>query len=165
MVEIKKYDRDFVLPSDIAKQVARVFRENYPSAHTPENRDEDITKRDSQEALNALLSDGRVIFTAQDVHDNVIGLIEIREYDHGDGVYIQLVWIIVDALSRGAGVSSELHRAFYEEAKKRASVLPKPSCLLLSVHQDNPAISVYEKWGYTRGELTDDDKIFMYKDL
>ena len=164
--EIKKYGADAVLPVEIAEQVARIFEGNYPSAHTPENRAEDVAKRNSHEALNDLLVEGRVVFVAQDVRDQVIGLLEMREVDHDDGVYIQLVWIIVDALSRGTGVSSKLHEAFYEEAKERASRLSKPSCLLLSVHPENSsAISVYEKWGYARGEIGKDGKMFMYKDF
>lgn len=88
MVEIKKYDRDSALPPSIAEQMVRLFEQNYPTSHTPENRAKDITERNSQEALNDLLAQGRVIFTAQDVRDRVIGLLEMREYDHGNGVYI-----------------------------------------------------------------------------
>lgn len=164
--EIRKFDKNSTLPSDVADQVVRIFQENYPNSHSSENREKDMAERADPTALNALLAEGRVIFTVQDVREKVLGLLEMREVDQGEGVYMQLVWIIVDALARGQGISSQLHEAFKAEAKERASRIQKPSCLLLAVHPDNPAKKVYESWGYTTdNRVSPDGKVFMFKDL
>lgn len=143
--EIRKYDANSPLPPEVGDQVIRIFRDNYPEFHSQANRDSDIAERADRTVLDGFLAEGRVIFTAHDIHEKVLGLLEMLEVDQGEGVYMQLVWIIVDALARGRGIASQLHEAFQAEAKERAGRIQKPSCLLLGVHPDNPAKKVYER--------------------
>lgn len=164
--QIKKYDKGSTLPSEAAEQVVQIFKQNYPNSHTAENREKDLAERANETALNALLAEGRVIFSAHDIHNKIVGLLEMREVDQGEGIYIQMAWIIVDALARGKGIAFQLHEAFKAEAENRAKQMPKPSCLLLAVHPDNPAKKLYESWGYIPDGRTDTDgKVFMYKSL
>ncbi len=97
---IKKYDKDSPLPSEMAEQITKFFKKNYPIYHSLENKEKDLSKRTSHKALNALLNEGRTIFTVQDVQKKVLGLLEMREINQGEGIYMQLVWIIVDTLAR-----------------------------------------------------------------
>ena len=166
MPKIKKFDKTDPIPPETAAQIANLFEQNYPPMHPNERKIEECAERANQEALNALLDQGRVIFTAHDVHEKIQGLLEMREADAGDGVYMLLVWIIVDALAQNQGVSSALHAAFEQEAKQRAAKISKPSCLLLGVHPENSAKQVYEHWGYVEdGRTTEDGTIFMFKDF
>lgn len=166
-VKVRRFDQDSLLSSREASGLVNIFKENYPQFHTKENREKDINQRKNELTLNALLMEGRVIFTAHDINEKIIGLLEMRQVDQDQGVYMQLVWIIVDVLARGQKIATKLHQEFQAEAKDRASKLLKPSCLLLSVHPDNcSAKKTYEAWGYREeGRVTEDGKIFMFKDL
>lgn len=165
-MEVEKYTKEEPISPEVAEQVISLFARNYPDSHDVEEREKDIDARSTKEQLDAMLEDGKVLFVIKDVHEKVMGILEMNEVDAGEGIYMQLVWIMIDELAQGQGLATPLHRAFEDEAAQRARNHEKPSCQLLSVHKENDvAIKVYQKWGYEGGEPRDTGKIFMYKDL
>lgn len=166
-INIARYDKERLPPEEIAKDVSALYANNYPPSHSPEKRAEDLSERDTMEKILGLVKEDRIFFVARDARDSVTGVLEMREVPIEDGLYIQLVWLIVDEIARRQGIGKKLHQSFEVEAQQIARGSDKPAAQLLGVHPNNTdAIAAYEKWGYARtGETSSDGKIFMRKDL
>lgn len=172
---ISKYTKEDTLPQEVSLAIHTIFQENYPTQHSSEDRANDSGRYLGESALASLLGEGRVFYVAfsteEDTRGGVAGFIEARTKGYEDGsAYELLVWIMAALKFRGQGVASELHTQFEQDAIKRAHKRkPAPTALLLSVHKQNPARHVYERWGYgeLRGEDDTDspDKIFMQKPI
>lgn len=166
-MEILKLDQTSKPDETLGAEIVALYKENYPTAHREEDRAEDLAKRDSADKIRALLEKA-VLLVAKDTQGKVMGLLEYKEVEEEEGIWVMLVWLIVDTLARGAGVSSRLHAVFEEASREIQQRSGKPVAQLLSVHnQNHPAREVYPKWGYKvlDQENSRPDTVFMVKDV
>lgn len=164
-LEVSAYTAGAQIPANTAEQVAALFEVNYPTSHFEQDRTDDIAHRSDAGAINELLNEGRTLYVAS-ASGVLAGFIEARTVDQPDGTYEQLAWIMTAAEFRGQRVASILHSSFIMDASLRAvERAPKPTLALLSVHEDNPAITIYEHWGYSVVERTAANKFLMIKSL
>lgn len=166
-LEILKLDQTSKPDDILGAEIVALYKENYPAAHKEEDRDEDLAKRDSSDKIRTLLEEA-VLLVAKDTQGKVMGLLEYKEVEEEEGIWVVLAWLIVNTLARGAGVSSRLHSVFEEASREIQQRSGKPVAQLLSVHnQNHPAREVYPKWGYQvlDQEHSRPDTVFMIKDL
>lgn len=157
-----------VMGSSIAGEVADLFRENYPTVESEENRVKDIAEHKDSIKILELLREGRSFYLARQFGGVALtGFIESRTHEADEIFYEQMTWIMVDEHFRGTGVASSLHGAFIDDATGMTRDRSKPTVAQLSVHKNNvSAREIYAKWGYRDiGETQDGQSIFMIKDL
>lgn len=169
-VEIGRFDRDNPIPGTIADQLGDLFRAQYPAFAPDHVRRREIREHSGRVAVQALLDGGRTLYIASKTQEDVpvVGLLESATQQLRDGVYEQLVWLMTDPIVRGQGVAHQLHERFIGDATKRAvDRLPKPSVTLLTVYEQNPAVGIYEHWGYSQTGTVPgaEGKIFMSQPL
>ena len=159
---IDRYDH--TIPADVADQVSTIFERNYPESHSTEARARDLSRYSGSIAVQSILGEMRSIYTGRE-NDQIIGMMEVGTADVGGGVYEQLIWLMIERTRRGEGFSGMLHRKFIADASERAKQrLPKPSAATLNVHKGNPAVSIYNGWGYKVVE-SKGDKLIMVRPL
>ena len=164
--EISRYDLTNRVPANAAEQVSNTFKANYPPSHSDDDRLDDVINRANAESVKGLLELGNTLYVASPDASTVAGFIESRTITQPEGVYEQLAWIMTNREYRGQHLASLLHGSFIIDASLRAiERTPKPTRALLSVHEQNPARSVYERWGYSIIEKTTSGKLLMTKDL
>ena len=166
-MKILKLDQTSKLDDALGAEIVALYKENYPAAHREEYRTEDLAKRNSPDKIRTLLKEA-VLLVAKDTQGKIMGLLEYKEVEEEEGIWVMLAWLIVDTLARGAGVSSQLHAVFEEASREIQQRSGKPVAQLLSVHnQNHPAREVYPKWGYQvlDQENSRPDTVFMYKDV
>lgn len=165
---ITRYAKDHPLPEPVAEQVARVFANEYPVFLTENDRQRDISRRATGAAvLELITAEDRTLYVAQDEDEATIGgFLESGISDQLGGTYEQLVWIMTAREQRGRHIASLLHRSFIIDATLRAMErAPHPTAALLTVHSENPAQAIYERWGYTAFGDAGSGKLFMSKPL
>lgn len=167
---ITRYAEDHPLPEPVAEQVAQLFASEYPVSHAENDRQRDVSRRATGAAILQLMAtEGRTIYVAQDEDEaeaTISGFLESSISDQLGGTYEQLVWIMTDREQRGRHIASLLHRSFIIDATLRAMErAPHPTAALLTVHSENPAQAVYERWGYTTVSDAGNGKRFMSKPL
>ncbi len=162
--EIQKYNVERTITDVHSERVASLFIANYPSSHSLHDRTEDLQAR-TPAGISQLNREGRQLYVAYS-ENLVAGFLESRTIEQSDGVYEQLSWIMTDAEYRGRHIASLLHRSFIIDASLRARHrVPNPTLALLSVNAENPARSIYEKWGYEVKEKTAKNNYLMTKKL
>ena len=146
-IKIQTFDRGNKPDDKLGVQIVAVYEKNYPHMHRPEDRVEDLVRRDSPDQIRILLEEA-VLFVATNVKDEVLGILEWKEREMEDGVYVVLAWMLVNETLRGQGVGSTLHRKFENAAKEAKARHAKPVAQFLNVHDENPAKDRYAHWGY-----------------
>jgi ribosomal protein S18 acetylase RimI-like enzyme len=172
--KIERYHDGKLPPWQIADAVSHLFATNYPQGTSFEERERDIAARRTPEALRELLKQKqRVLFVARKSRKQVIGLLECAEVPAPEQhlTYAQLIWIMVSRAERetrieGKKISTHLHDAFEEEARRIKARTKGRVVQLLSVYKSNPAVHTYERWGYEHyGDVLDrPSKVFMVKE-
>ncbi len=159
--EISTYtDRDQIT-FDTAQQVSNLFAFNYPTSHSEEDREYDIIGKLNADVVMSSLDRGNTLYVASE-DTTVAGFLESRTRDQSHRTYEQLAWIMTAAEYRGRHLASLLHGFFIDDATQRAlERVPKPTLAVLSVHENNPAKAIYERWGYSVVDTTDEDKLLM----
>lgn len=150
-----KLDRGIAVSDELADAIVRAFSYNYPESYSDIERSDDLKKRNSPEKVRGLLDDG-VIYILLDTKKKVLALLEwkhkvVVEWKHGvveGGICVFLDWLIVDESARGNGLAKYLHDFFEGELRMIRRRTEMPMSQLISVHTDNPAINLFEKWGY-----------------
>jgi len=163
-----RYQTD--IPTKVAGQISTMFERNYPESHLEADRIADIQKRSGAAAIRSLLDEGRTLYVAAPTFDRrtpaVQGFLESRIIDADPGTYEQISWIMTAREYQGQGVASRLHGAFMHDALLRTDArFPRPTDALLSVHAQNPAKHLYERWGYQEVERTASNMILMTQSL
>lgn len=166
-ISIERFDRVHLPDEQVLQQAIDLFIRNYPPMHDPEDRAGAISAHESVEMLKLLIGDLEALYLALDTHQKVCGLLESKRAEMEEGIYAIVAWIMVDASVQGRGISSQLHRRFEEDVARLRGETQKPVTQLLSVHEDNKAREIYEKWGYRVEPFLEHPKprkIFMFKD-
>ena len=158
---------DTQIPDGIAERLSVIFERNYPKSHSDEEKAKDSTARRGKVAIQALVEEGRTLHVAFTEDGEPAGFLEEQTIPVEDGVFEQLVWIIVG--KRKIGLASLLYQSFMREANKRAKDRQEPTRALLNVHKDNEeAKNIYLHWGWkpdTENSPKDPNKLFMIMDL
>ncbi len=152
---IELYDHANQPSREALDDASALFRATIPvfddinAIHNPKM----IEARKDGHAYRKLLHD-RTILLAHDTHERVIGLLECDVRPVGDAQSAYIIWLMTDPAVRGKRISSKLHQAY--ERTFVPSVVEATGAQLhqaLTVHLQNPAVGIYEKWGYQPAQV------------
>ncbi len=164
---VSQFDTESSPPEEVFAELVRLFTSESETGFIDDDAAaKGLALRSAPDGIKGLIENGHVFFVAHDIAARVLGVLEMNQYEvEGAGWYVQMSWLIVDALARGTGVSSELNRAFEAEARRRGDMLKPNWRLQLGVNRNNPALEIYKKWGYEDCGIFDPYTMFMHKDL
>lgn len=165
--EIEKFTAYSRIPRLTATEVSDLFASNFPESHSEEDRIARTAEKINAEAIARSVAHGNTYYVGHPAGEQPIAgfLQATTRLDSELGTLEMIKWLMVDREYRGKRLASLLHRAFVTDAAARVSPL-HPSWTMLSVHNQNPAVHIYEGWGYEPYKIrNDDDFIEMIRPL
>ncbi len=165
---IEIFDRNREPSTAKLESLCDLFQRNIP-VFDQMNEDENpgiVAERATPENYRKLLETKTLLLVCE-AHDKVSGLLEWDPRDRNDFMLAYITWIMVDKKSRGQRLSSKLHTSFEQDCIPGVVATAQKTVLQgLSVHLKNPAVEIYQKWGYTppdEPQWNDDRRLFMIK--